>query len=152
MLSQVIASFRTPFWTEEKRWLVICTWHPDDPSIEIYTSLVCTPNYLPSWHPNTITVTNFAKQDDYYTKYEDVLRLQIVSCRPSSTENTVNSVSGIELSAPADTNLLPFRNETDLSIAFDRWHSSASILTGAKLLNVRQLSISFSYLHTCMSS
>ena len=154
LLNQVIASFRTPFWREEKRWLVICTWHPDDPSIEIYTSLVCTPNYLPSWHPNTITVTNFDTQDQSYTSYEDVLRLQIVSCRPNHSDNTVSNVNDLEPSAPSDTNLFSvqnqpvdsdlFPNETDLFIAFDRRNSFEPVPTDVNLLNARKLSLSLS--------
>ena len=90
-LNQRIAPFRTPFWTEDKRWLVICTWHPNNKYIQIFTPLVSTPNYVPSWHPNTLTVTNFTRQGEYYTKYEDVLRLQFVSREQNHFENTVSN-------------------------------------------------------------
>ena len=59
LLNRVMTSFRSAFWTEAKRWLVIAHWHPVNQTVEIYTHLVCTPDYLPSWHLNTITMTNF---------------------------------------------------------------------------------------------
>ena len=157
LLNRVIASFRTPFWTEEKRWLVLCTWHPDDPSIEMCTSLVSTSNYLPSWYPNTLTVTNFARQSQYYTKHEDVLRLQLTFCGTHHFEDTVSSVNDFFLSLPSDEYLLSlpnqsivnhlFPNVATLSILCDRWNSSDSVPVGLNLLNVTKLSLVLSY--TC---
>jgi hypothetical protein len=90
-LSRVIAPFCTPFWTEEKRWLVICTWHGKEDSMEIYTPLVSTPDYLSAWQPTTLTVTNFDTQGEYYTNHEDVLRLQLLFCERHHAENTVST-------------------------------------------------------------
>ena len=111
LLNRVIGPFRTPFWTEEKRWLVIGTWHPENRSIEIYTPLVSTPDYLPFWHPDTLTVTNFTRQNQYYRKYTDVLHLQIMSCQSNSSEKSVSRVKDFELSFPSDTNS-PFSSES----------------------------------------
>jgi hypothetical protein len=98
MLNRVVAPFRTPFWTEDRRWPVICTWHHEEESMEIHTVLVSTPNYLPSWHPKSMTVTNFARKGEYYTKYEDVLRF----------ENTVSTDDSIIL----ELNQTPFFSES----------------------------------------
>ena len=127
LLNRVMAPFRSPFWTEEKRWLVIGTWHPVDRIVEIYTPLVCTPDYRPSWHPNTITTTNFDTQGQYYTKYEDVLHLQVVSC---GLDHSINS--------PV------YPNVSELSVAMDRFNSLGSIPPGLDLSEVTKLSLSLS--------
>ena len=129
-------AFRTPFWTDEKGWLVIGTWHPDNPSMEMYTSLVSTPNYLPSCHPHTITVTNFSRQDQLYTKHEDVLRLQLVSCGPNQAENTVNTD---DENHQTNNNLFP--NVTELSVVLNDWNSIGFVPSGLDLLNVTHLSL-----------
>ena len=112
LLNRVVAPFRTPFWTEEKRWLVIGTWHSNNEYIEIYTPLVSTPNYLPSWHPGTLTVTNFSRQGKYYTRYEDVLRLQLVSCEQNDSQNTVSNDDENHIKGRSDTNFLFFFSES----------------------------------------
>ena len=127
LLNEMIAPFRSPFWTEEKRWLVIGTWHPVDQIVEIYTALVCTPDYRPSWRPNTITMTNFDTQGRYYTKYEDVLHLQVVSC---GLDHSINS--------PV------YPNVSELSVAMDRFNSLGSVPAGLDLSNVTKLSLSLS--------
>ena len=127
LLNRVMVPFRSPFWTEEKRWLVIGTWHPVDQRIEIYTPLVCTPDYLPSCRPKTITMTNFDTQGQYYTKYEDVLRLQLVSC---GLDHSINS--------PV------YPNVSELSVAMDRFNSLGSVPAGLDLSNVTKLSLSLS--------
>ena len=98
VLNQEIASFRTPFWIEEKRWLVICTWHSSSRSIEIYTPLVSSPDYLPFQHLRAMTTTNFAGQDQYYTECLSIQHRQI------------------------DGDLSP--NVGELSVAFDHWNLS----------------------------
>ena len=90
----MIDPFRTPFWTEEKRWLVICTWYPKDRFIEIYTPLVSTHDLRPGWYPDTLTVTNFARENEYYTKYENVFRFQLVPCLPNNFGTTVVTDDG----------------------------------------------------------
>ena len=144
MLNRVVAPFRTPFWTEEKRWPVIGTWHPEDGSIEIYTLLASPPNYLPSWHPKTMTVTNFARQGEYYTKYEDVLRFEnTVSTDDSIVMELIRILLSLQ-NQPITNPLFP--NVNDLSMALDRWYSLGSVPPGLDLSNVLKLSLSLSWL------
>ena len=79
VLNQEIAPFRTPFWIEEKRWLVICIWHSSSGSIEIYTPLASSPDYLPFQYLREMTTTNFAGQGQYYTNFLSIQQRQITS-------------------------------------------------------------------------
>jgi hypothetical protein len=61
MLNRVMTPFGTPFWTEEKRWHVTCKWLPNNQTAEIYTSPICTSNYLYYSDLDVMTISNFSR-------------------------------------------------------------------------------------------
>lgn len=62
--NRMITSFTTPFWTEEKCWLVTCNWLVNRDEFEIYTSPICTnsPSFI--FDENTETASNFARDPE----------------------------------------------------------------------------------------
>lgn len=65
MLNRVVTPFCTPFWMEEKKWLVTCNWSPKNETAEIFTSPICTFNYLYYSDPNMMSICNFSRQDQH---------------------------------------------------------------------------------------
>lgn len=63
MLNTIIAPYCTPFWTEEKRWQVICNFWPTIQEAEIYTSPICKPYYSHRSNPKMRTMCNFEKDN-----------------------------------------------------------------------------------------
>jgi hypothetical protein len=61
-LNRMITSFRTPFWTHEKRWWVVCTWHLTGEVAEIYTSSLSTLTGAVCQAQEPITRSNFDRQ------------------------------------------------------------------------------------------
>jgi hypothetical protein len=57
-LDEMIAPFRTPFWTEEKRWLIICNFFPTRERLEMHTSPMFTSFYNHISDPQTMTISN----------------------------------------------------------------------------------------------
>jgi hypothetical protein len=80
VLNEMIVPFRTPFWTEEKRWSVICHVFPTRETIEIYTSPICTSHYTHVSHQNMKTISNFERHDQHSTMLDKVNHLSVDLC------------------------------------------------------------------------
>ena len=76
-LTKLIAPFCTPFWTEEKRWRVICNVFPVREKIEMYTSPICKSSYTHISDPKTMTISNFERKDQHSTVLESVNELRV---------------------------------------------------------------------------
>jgi hypothetical protein len=61
-LKRSIASFSSPFWTQEKRWLVICNWLVNRNQFEIFTSPTCTRSAPLVFDENIKTMSNFDRE------------------------------------------------------------------------------------------
>ena len=72
MLNALIVPFRTPFWTEEKRWLVTCNSFPAYKKADLYTSPICIPAYTHVPDPKTMTISNFDRENPQSTALETV--------------------------------------------------------------------------------
>ena len=88
-LHRLISPFRTPFWTEEKRWTVRCNWFLTLKIMEIYTVPICTSHYMHRNDPDTKTVSNFASEDRQSVISENVHQLHIAPSRPELVERKV---------------------------------------------------------------
>ena len=75
--NELIALFKTPFWTEEKRWLVVCNFFSTSTEAEIYTSPICMSSYAHVSDPRTITISNFEKEDQHSPMLESVEELSV---------------------------------------------------------------------------
>jgi hypothetical protein len=62
VLKLKIASFSTRFWTEEKRWLVICNWLVNRNEFEIFTAPTGNISAPLIFDENTKTVSNFYRK------------------------------------------------------------------------------------------
>jgi hypothetical protein len=71
MFNEVTARFRTPFWTEEKRWLVVCHLFRTPREAEMCTSPICTSWYSQVFDPNMKTVCNFERENQHSTLSND---------------------------------------------------------------------------------
>jgi hypothetical protein len=74
-MDEMMAPYRTPFWTEAKRWLVICNFFPTTGSVEMYTSPICISSYNHLFDPRTMTISNFERGDQHSTVLETVNEL-----------------------------------------------------------------------------
>ena len=81
LLNEMIVPFRSPSWTEEKRWRVICNVFPTDEKLEIYTSPICTSQYTQVFDPKTMSISNFERETQYSTVLETVNELSVDLCR-----------------------------------------------------------------------
>ena len=72
VLYRMIAPFRTPFWTEDKQWRVICNWFPNGQTLEMYTSPICTSSYTDVAGPKVMTISSFERKDQRSTTLETV--------------------------------------------------------------------------------
>lgn len=72
VLNELIVPFRTPFWTEEKRLLIISNFFPTKESIEIYTSPTCVSLYHHVSDRKTRTISNFEREDQHGRVLEEV--------------------------------------------------------------------------------
>ena len=88
-LHRLISPFRTPFWTEEKRWSVRCNWFLTMNIIEIYTVPICTSHYMHRNDPTTKIASNFASEDQQSVISKDVHQLHIAPSRPELVERRV---------------------------------------------------------------
>ena len=70
-------SFRTPFWTGEKRWAVICNFVPTTRVGQIYTSPICTSTYTYFPAETTTNLSNFGIDVWHPTVYEAVNQLSL---------------------------------------------------------------------------
>jgi hypothetical protein len=78
VLNEMIAPFRTPFWTEEKRWLVICNIFPTRREAEAYTSPICVSQYSHIADSKTMTtISNFKRENQHSTMLETVNELSV---------------------------------------------------------------------------
>ena len=77
MSTRMIAPFRTPFWTGEKRWLVICNFFPTREVLEMYTSPICTSHYSHVSDPKTKTICNFENGDQPSSMLDAVNELRV---------------------------------------------------------------------------
>ena len=59
VIDEIIAPFRSPFWIEEKRWLVTCSWSYTRETGEMYTSPICISKYTHLADSNTTTLSNY---------------------------------------------------------------------------------------------
>jgi hypothetical protein len=76
--NEMIATFRTPLWTEEKQWQVICELVSTENTITIYTSPMCTTQYTHVSHLKTTTISNFDSNDQHSTvRLEAVAELRV---------------------------------------------------------------------------
>ena len=75
--NEMIAPFCTPFWTEEKRWWVICNIFPATEEAEIYTPPICIAHYTHVLDPETMTMCNFVREDQQATVLESVNELRV---------------------------------------------------------------------------
>jgi hypothetical protein len=66
LLNETIFPFRMPFWTEEKRWLVICDFFPTEEKLEMYTSPICTSCSVHLPDPTMHTICNFEREKDQH--------------------------------------------------------------------------------------
>ena len=69
--------FATPFWTVEKRWLVICNIFPSSEVVEMYISPICSAHWYHVPGPNTKTISNFERDDQSATVLESVIELRV---------------------------------------------------------------------------
>ena len=81
ILNEMIVPFSTSFWTEEKRWLVICNYFSTTGEPEIYTSPICISNYSHVFDSKTMTISNFEREDQHSTVLESVNELRVNLCR-----------------------------------------------------------------------
>ena len=88
------ASFRTPFWTEEKRWSVTCNWFLTQEIVEIYTSPICTSKYHHYADTNMHTVSNFATEDRQSMISKDVHQLSVALRSRDLVEHRVSCRNG----------------------------------------------------------
>jgi hypothetical protein len=73
----MIVPFRTPFWTKEKQWLVICNVLSTRSQVEMYTSPICT-LFLPRlFDPNVKTISNFERENQDSPVLETVYELSV---------------------------------------------------------------------------
>jgi hypothetical protein len=93
-LHRLISPFRTPFWTEEKRWSVRCNWFLTMNIIEIYTVPICTSHYMHRNDPTTKIASNFASEDQQSVISKDVHQLHIAPSRPELAEPRVKCPHG----------------------------------------------------------
>ena len=70
-------SFRTPFWTKEKRWTVVCNFVPITRVGQIYTSPICTSAYTYFAAETTTNLSNFGIDVWQPTVYEAVNQLSL---------------------------------------------------------------------------
>jgi hypothetical protein len=77
ILNEMIASSSTPFWTEEKRWMITCNVFPTFGEVEIYTSPICISLHNHTADPKTMTMSNFEKKDQDSTVLEAVNDLRV---------------------------------------------------------------------------
>ena len=56
VLDGLIAPFRTPFWTEAKRWQVICNLFLNGHTLEMYISPICMSSYTDFSVPKIMTI------------------------------------------------------------------------------------------------
>ena len=77
-LNRIVVSFRTSFWTEEKRWLVICNIFATRGEAEIFTSPICISYYKHIADREQIkTISNFKREDQHSTVLKTVNELTI---------------------------------------------------------------------------
>ena len=76
-LDEMIAPFCTSFWTEEKRWLVICNDFLTSERFEMYTSPICMSSYSHVSDPKTMTISNFERGGQHSTMLESVDQLNL---------------------------------------------------------------------------
>ena len=89
VLNEMIAPFRTLFWTEEKGWLVICNVFPTRREAEIYTSPICISLYTHMFDPQTMMTSNFEREDQHSALLESVNELHL-DLRETSTDHRVS--------------------------------------------------------------
>ena len=88
-LNRLISPFRTPFWTEEKRWSIRCNWFLTRQIVEIYTIPICTRNYNYYADSNTRTVSNCATEDRQSTISTGVYQLFVDLHRRTAVQHRV---------------------------------------------------------------
>ena len=77
VLNELMTPFRTPFWTEEKRWLVVCNVFPTRDIVDVYTSPICISSYAYLSDLTMKTITNLEREDQHLTTVESVNELRI---------------------------------------------------------------------------
>jgi hypothetical protein len=78
--NEMILPFRAPFWTEEKRWLVICNVFPTRGEAEMYTLPICISHYTQVPDQKMKTISNFEREDQHSTVLETVNELSVDLC------------------------------------------------------------------------
>ena len=77
VLSEMIAPFRTPFWTTEKRWHIICNVLSISNEVEKYTSPICRSPYMHEFGPTMKSISNFERENYDSTVLEIVNELHV---------------------------------------------------------------------------
>ena len=77
VFNEMITPFCSPFWTEEKRWLVTCNFFPTARAVEIYTSPIYISAYRHTSDPKMKAISNFERKDQHSTVLETVDALQV---------------------------------------------------------------------------
>ena len=77
VLNELVAPFRTPFWVEEKRWLVTCNWFPNKKSVEMYTSPICMSSYEHVFDLDTKSISNLDSENESSTMLQAVDELEL---------------------------------------------------------------------------
>ena len=90
MLNRLISPFRTPFWTEKKRWSIRCDWFITRQIIETCTNRICTRKKNYSSDSNIGTASNFATEDRQWIISTDVHQLDIDLGTPKLVEHWVS--------------------------------------------------------------
>lgn len=81
IMDEMIAPLCTPFWTEEKRWMVTCNWFPTKRAVEIYTSPICTSSYTHLLDPKVTTISKCERKDQQAIMLESVIELRVKASR-----------------------------------------------------------------------
>ena len=91
-LNRLMAPFRSPFWTKEKRWPITFNLFPTNGSGEIYTSPICISTYTYFRDQAAMTFPMFDDKDRLSTEWEEVDQLRVYLSKGTDQAEKVSRI------------------------------------------------------------